>query len=492
MSAAPHGLQRRVLLFSGALLVIVGLVLRIYAALGDFWLDEIWSLAIAQQARSLLDLFHYKVDNNHLLNTMLMRLIGEHAYWPIYRVPSIIAGGVSIILAGVIARRWSPLASLAAMMLFALSYPMVLYGSEARGYSLAVMFTLAAIALQMRWMMSASVDERAAATVSRPSPQPSPSGRWATIGVFWFACALGMMSHPLFVQPYLGLLAWAIWETIRHQSNASSFRLVASHLPPLLFVAVMYAVHWRGMEVAGGAIVSPWRLIASAAALVIGCPRDVPAFTIVGAVVACALVSMSIIAMLRRRDSFSVFAVLAIAIVPAAFLVALRPAVLYERYFLLPLAVALVTLARALAGVDSHRTRRPAVCFAALIPILLCNVWQAIPLLTVGRGQYLAALEHIAAQTSGSEIVIGSDHDFRNRIVIEFYARYLDKPVRYVSQKQWPSPDGQWFIVHGLGHDDAPREMVTDQSGLRWQLEAHYECADLSGWRWFVYRRASP
>ena len=71
--------------------------------------------------------------------------------------------------------------------------------------------------------------------------------------------------------------------------------------------------------------------------------------------------------------------------------------------------------------------------------------------------------------------------------------RVLLSCIEYVRERDWPPLDGRWFIVHGLGrHDVAPRQTVTDHAGLRWQLERRYECADLSGWRWFVYRRVEP
>ena len=49
--------------------VAAGLCLRIIAAKGDLWLDEIWTLRLLEPVKSLGDVF-FKVhhDNNHFCN----------------------------------------------------------------------------------------------------------------------------------------------------------------------------------------------------------------------------------------------------------------------------------------------------------------------------------------------------------------------------------------------------------------------------------------
>jgi len=130
----------------GAVL-IVGALLRIAAACGDLWLDEIWSIDIARRAGSWAAVFAVHHDNNHLLNTIWLLFAGgsSHALW--LRLPSLIAGTASIALAGIFVGRRSRAGGLAAMILTAASYLLVLFGSEARGYGLAVYFTLLAPAI---------------------------------------------------------------------------------------------------------------------------------------------------------------------------------------------------------------------------------------------------------------------------------------------------------------------------------------------------------
>ena len=65
-------------------LLVLSAGLRLLAARGDLWLDELWSLSFARQMTSPLDVWtaiHH--DNNHPLNTLylfvVVHLAGAHA-----------------------------------------------------------------------------------------------------------------------------------------------------------------------------------------------------------------------------------------------------------------------------------------------------------------------------------------------------------------------------------------------------------------------------
>src|SRR5437762_2787603 len=101
--------RRHKRLFSiGACILILALatIIRTRAALNDLWLDEIWSLRLVGQISSPLDVFtkiHF--DNNHYLNSLWLHLCGFRGNWPGYRIPSLLAGVGTVILAGLIGRR---------------------------------------------------------------------------------------------------------------------------------------------------------------------------------------------------------------------------------------------------------------------------------------------------------------------------------------------------------------------------------------------------
>ena len=132
-----------------AVLVVVGLGLRILAARGDLWLDEIWSMALAGSAGSWAKVFTaLHSDNNHYLTTLWMRQFGPGAPAILIRIPSLLAGLASMLT--ILAR---PLGinrreALAWLFLVALSPILVEYDSEARGYGMALAF-----GVMLVWML---------------------------------------------------------------------------------------------------------------------------------------------------------------------------------------------------------------------------------------------------------------------------------------------------------------------------------------------------
>src|SRR5262249_34317686 len=119
-------------------------VVRLIGARGDLWLDEIWTLLLIAPVRSmgeiLLDIGH---DNNHHLNSIYLYLIGPHASPLAQRGLAVALGTATVVVAGLAAAPRGP-ARIFAMLLFAFAYPMVHYGSEARGYAGLVLFLLLA------------------------------------------------------------------------------------------------------------------------------------------------------------------------------------------------------------------------------------------------------------------------------------------------------------------------------------------------------------
>ena len=84
---AKSGSSRAALLALG--LFVIGLALRLAAGHNPLWLDEIWSVELARQASSVYEIFtRFRVDNNHLLNTLWLYSIGPADVWILYRLPS--------------------------------------------------------------------------------------------------------------------------------------------------------------------------------------------------------------------------------------------------------------------------------------------------------------------------------------------------------------------------------------------------------------------
>jgi hypothetical protein len=124
-----------------ALCMVVGAVLRYRALWTDFSQDEIWSLTLVQGLASPLDvLTRIHHDNNHVLNSLFLYLLGDRADWTTYRLFAFGCGIAAIAFAAWIAAEDGGLAAVTASLLFAVSFLFVTYSSEARGYAPAVAF----------------------------------------------------------------------------------------------------------------------------------------------------------------------------------------------------------------------------------------------------------------------------------------------------------------------------------------------------------------
>lgn len=118
----------------------VGAVVRVFAAQNDLWFDEVWTLELLRErVHSFGDVFlNFKHSNNHHLCSLWMWLVGQNASGPIYRLPSVLASIGTVALAGFIGIRRSCLEGCIAVTLTSWSYLLVHFGTEARGYSLAI------------------------------------------------------------------------------------------------------------------------------------------------------------------------------------------------------------------------------------------------------------------------------------------------------------------------------------------------------------------
>src|SRR5258707_4789307 len=104
-----------------ALLAVLGLALRLWLAQGELWLDEIWSWKFAKGVRWPWDVWRIAHDNNHPLNTLWMRAVGEAASALSYRALALASGTVAIVCAGLLGARRDAFTGLACALLAASS-----------------------------------------------------------------------------------------------------------------------------------------------------------------------------------------------------------------------------------------------------------------------------------------------------------------------------------------------------------------------------------
>lgn len=472
--------RRAATLALGAL-VLAGAVVRLAGCFSEPWLDEIWVLLEARRLPSAAGIFAGGTTSFHHLNALLLRALGDHDHWLVYRLHSLLAGVGAVVLAGRIGCRRGRLEGGVATLLVAASYPLVHYSSEARGYSLAVFFALAALLALLR-----AVED----------------GERRAVPVYWASCILGFLSQLTFLYFFLAALAWTP-AGLRRRGAARVPGTLRLHAAPAGFFAVFWAVSLRAQSEPFGPAGPLAPVIAKTLAYAVGAPAwalgndgagAAGTIAAAGVVAAVLLLGATFLHLLRtRRDLLLLHGTVLLA-APAAVLAAARFPATYPRYFLVPLAFFLLSLAFVLAdGLRSRRHPVRAATIALLAAMLAGNAWNIARFLGDGRGRYREAVLYLAERTAGPVITVGSDHDFRNGLVLRYFAQRMPsaKPLVYYRRGELP-PDGpEWLLTHGFREIPSPPPFLRDERGRPYRLERSFPFASLSGFHWFVYRDAA-
>jgi len=449
-------------------IVAAGAAARLLAARGELWLDEIWSLRFAQMIASRVGVFtelHH--DNNHHLNTFYLSWIGETSVWILYRLHSLAAGIGTIVLAAVIARRAGDRAALTAGLFTSGSFLLILYSSEARGYSLAVFFAFLAVVMA----------DRAQST-----------GRlwWAWAGGFGLVSTLGILSHLTFLHAYVGLVAWTGWRGLQRPRQPHWPRqLAALHLIPLAGLAALYWVDLRHMVIGGGPPFTVVETVARTLSLAIGGPV---AGSLRGLMVIAAIVlAVASIVAVRRSGSNLWILFAATLMAPAVMLATVPTSVLFERYFLVATACALLS-AGWLAAIVARRSRL--VWWGLVALFLIGNASQTWRLIERGRGSYVPAVTHMVTEARRKTITVGSNHDFRVGRVLAFHLSFVPggERIRYQPAGTWTPAGPEWLLRQSKDADFVPELEITTEGGRQYTLERVYRSAGLSEWHLALYR----
>lgn len=448
-------------------LVIAAATLRLAAARGDLWLDEIWTLALLGDLRSPFEIVDRPHDNNHPLSSLFVWFLRGFDTPLVLRLPAVAAGTATVALGAKLA------SSRMAAFLLATSYLFVHYGSEARGHAFAVAFGLLALVAAARggWRMRS---------------------RWAA--VYGPAIALALLGHLLAVHVFAGAVAWSLasWRRQRIGFGPALRAALWWHAGPVLFAMAYYVVFARHV-VAGGAppeALAP--VLGRAIAYTFGLPLALGTAILVAA--GGALLAAGIAWLWRQADDTWALYLVGVVVSPMAVFALVGQTFHFERYFLVSLALLLVLAGRML-GVLGSRGRGGAATVAVIAALFVAGQSPRIAaLLRDGRGTYTAALTYLAEQTSGDVVRVGSDHETRHVMLLSYFVPRLPSPKRfaYVSDLEWPHQPPEWVLFHQADGEPPPAPERRDPFGGLYVREDVFPSAPLSGWTWYVHRRRDP
>lgn len=473
--AAAAG-RRRLALFGVALLALLGLVLRLAAARGELWLDEIWSLDLVAPLTAPWQVFYaVSHDNNHFLNGFWLALVGPDHDPLLLRAFSVALGTATVVAAGHLGLRHGPTAALVTAALFAVAYPMVHYGSEARGYAGLILATVVALDAMLRAL-----------------DQPAPVHRY----VLGAAIGFGTLAHLTMVIPagVLAIAAFVHYRQARGSLRAAIEPTLVLFRPAQLAVLPTLAAFVAGILVTGRFLVGgarpfdTWAFVdgyGGILAVALGLPAGVPLLAVVAATVIAVVAAVR----LDRATSPAERAVWLIGIVavPALMFAVRLGNTFLPRYFLFA-GVFLLAAIGIVSGRAIAAGGWPRIVAALGLTLLLLGQADALRRFFVdGRGGYEAIVARMGA---GGPTTFWSNQPFANGMVVRHYAKRRGLLVTEAPADAGCDVAIPWYLSADPDGTVPPARFEVEAPGCtrRFVREMETPFWGLSGWRWTLYR----
>lgn len=191
-----------------AAILVVAVCLRVAFLFQPMRYDEAFTFTNYASKPLYIGLSSYTYPNNHVFHTLLVhmayRLFGSEP-WAL-RLPALVAGALMVPAAyGLIRVLYDKHTALLAAGLLAVSSPLVVYSTHARGYSL--------IGLVFVLLLMLAVDLK----------QSRPLGAWVLFGLF---SIVGFWTVPVMLYPLGTVVAWLVLSALVGDASSGGKRLV--------------------------------------------------------------------------------------------------------------------------------------------------------------------------------------------------------------------------------------------------------------------------
>jgi hypothetical protein len=474
-SAQPKG--ARLARLVAALAIVWAAVALVFSARMAFTFEEIEGLRLAKTAESWrLALTGTLGDGYHLLNVSWMRLLGTRGEWLLYRLPSLLSAVGSVLVLARIAFRRGAVQGLAATVLGSTGCLFLLYGGDARGYVPALFFLLACV-------------DRLEHLLQR--------FRVRDVVLFNIAAVLGVLSHPSFVWAYGGVIIYGKWESWRRTRSFGRVggELLALHLLPLAtFVAVLRSrAEWSTAPTA-----MPQSLVAlaeEAIASSLGLLSESGSYRPI-TVTLLVVLGFTCWRLARRGEQRWVLYVTGLVLVPVVAALLTNRAQITIASFLPCLGRGVLLLADTLG--ELGRTKAGAIAALAIVVVLAgLNVKQAMRATRSGRGQYYEAIKHIAQNSTGAPMTLGTDNENHARAMLWYYAPMIElaEIIRVVSPESYEKRAPEWILIESRDLVLRPQRTIQITGGQGYRFVQVYPFSTRltgSGFGWLLYRKDPP
>lgn len=443
--------------------------------MNDLWMDEIWSIELVRELHSAIGVFtqtHH--DNNHYLNSLFIYFVGQRGNWPGYRILSEVTGIGAVVLAWVMGARQDKSTAFFSALLISFSYVLILYSSEARGYAQLVFFCFFCFLI-----LRSFFDKR----------------RWQLGILFSLSAVLGFTSHLTFL---IFLLASLIWFWVRlFRSNLSLPKIaiwtVAFYAIPCLFLAALYLVDIRFLQIGGGTPINLFEGYRATLAWALGGPNASWWQTVTAAITAVGVIAGIVILFRDGSDEWVFFLSVAV-VIPLCMPLFEHGTLHYVRYFIVAFAFILLLSAQVLARLYQSGLIGRIVCVVFCSVFIVLNAQNVTALFKYGRGQLSEAVNFLVHNSIEQPVSLGGQQDFRTQFMLGFYWREMmpDNPANYYDHEHWPDDGPEWVVFHkeSFTQPVPPGKRFTDKFGNGFELVRTIPTAPLSGVHLFLYRKS--
>jgi hypothetical protein len=465
----------------GLLAIIAGTALRCACVTGELWLDELWSLLKVSDLSNPIDIVtKVKHDNNHILNSMWMWLWGATQPSFVYRIPALLCSVALLAILYLRARMMhcDPTVMIMWLTLVAFSYPVTLYGTEARGYSL-VMLCAAVAYLSLTKLLTNPFDMRAIVT-------------FALCGI------IGCLSHAIYVLFLAPAVAWLVWRIAVSRLRTNSRTIVWSGLVPPIGVALLLILtFYRGMEIGGAPLLPYLEIAASTISVSFGGEAlssvnvDITGWCVFLAICVTIICVVELVAWMRSGDPLS-YLVGIILVTPWLAVAVIQPHFILPRYFIIQVVFAYLLAARFLDRLARQGIIGVVVAAVLTLTFSATQARHSINLATLGRSNFVRIFEEVALREPNSEQTVGGDQDFQNGLRLAYAHKVVPATasIAYVSKYRNASSPPRFVIREALDtYEKFPEEWRSPQGVLYRQLKL-YPASQLSGSHVTVYERA--
>ena len=473
------GQRFQILSIIAALAAVSGVLLRCVGVFTEPWLDEIWAWNAVREAPSLVGVFRDAHFDGHASLYSFFMFMADRAGLGIIamRIPALLCSLAAMWLSWRIASKNGEASGAVALILVSISYPLTLYGSEARGYSAMLMCGLLA------WFL---LEECRSCRAAVPA--------------FWLVSCLAFLFHPTFGQFYVALAGWSFFKSCDSFVLRMKRALVWHGLPSLL-IAGSWLLYLKNLPSGGGPVRSYLDVICEALSVSFGGPlmsAYSPPMTLAAVVLSISIISMMLVeihVLGRTRDDRAVLYLLAVFVCPAIVISFMQPRSVMPRYFLTGSVCACFLAAHMIARMLSRGGAAKAFASLALAASVAGSLFYQVSFAEYGRGQYSAAVRYIMENAESELVSVSGDHDFRNEAMISYLSPLVEASGKKVVYQRAGESDGKpsdWRLVHSQDPYFAPGREISTKDGAVYILQAQFFSAPLSGWSWWIFRLASP